>query len=164
MKDYLHTALNWVDHNRYKFLALAVIALIAVYGVGCESTATSLVSGQQVGQTQFTAESATITSDLEAQRIRLEAEVLAFNEKAKAAAAQIEAGQAEITRKNEIKTQLFELGGSVLTAWATGGVTTPALIGTLVTAGGLLFGIGGYADGKRKDVIIEQAKTDAANS
>lgn len=164
MTDYLHKLTNWIDQNRYKFAALIVLVLMAVWGVGCESTTTSLVSGSAVNQTQFVSEAVTITADLEAAKIKLEAEVAAYNEKAKATKAQIEAGNAEIAKKDEIKAQLFELGGSVITAYMTGGVSTPALLGSLVTAGGLLFGIGGYADGKRKDAVIEGLKAAATTT
>jgi len=160
MKDFFHSFTNWVDHNRYKALATILITAILVWGIGCHSKTLSLFEPQtRVTRQQFAAETVTLQSQLEQERIDIEAAIEKFNARAQAVNAKIEAGNSDLERQDMVKAELFNLAGSVVTQWASGGVPAGALAGTAITAAGLLLGIGGLADGLRKDKIIEEQKS-----
>ncbi len=164
--DILHNVLVWLDHNRYKALAVLVVCVILAYGVGCESKTISLAGGGvKVGRVEFSLEAAAAKSDLAQERIGLDAAIAAHNERVVAFNERVDASVAELDRADKLRAEIFNLAGSVITAWATGGtVPTAALIGTAITAIGLIGGFGAYADGRRKDGVIAKAKSSGGGS
>ena len=157
--DYVHKSLKLLDHNRYKTLAIVIVAALMIWGIGCQSKTTSFFDTQaKVNRQQFEVEVAKRQMTFTQRRIELEAAVEKFNAEVEANNTIVEAGFIDLDKQDEIKAELFDIIGSVVTQWASGGVTTSAIIGTGITAVALLGGFGAYADGRRKDKVIEDQK------
>ena len=157
--DILHKITKWADQNRYKAAAVILTVLILVAGVGCESMTGSISEpGRRLTRDQYIADTTTVKADIAAQRAALDAQIAKFNATVTAIDAQIAAGVADLDRQDQIKAELFDLAGSTITAWTSGGISSQALVGTGLTAFSLLFGLGSAADGRRKDKIIADAK------
>jgi len=157
--DYLHKILKWIDYNRYKVLALVVVAGIMVYGIGCDSmTASPVKPDRKVTRPQFEAEALQVWTELQAEAIEIQAMLDKHNAKVEAHNQAIDAGRDDLDRQDQIKAKLFELGSSIVTGWASGGVPTASLVGTGITALGVLFGTGAVLDSKRKDKVITESK------
>ncbi len=157
--DVMHKMMKWADHNRYKAAAMIVVVMILVAGVGCESMTGSLSEpGRRLTRQQYAADISVVKADIAAQRAILDGQIAKFNADAAAIDAQIAAGVADLDKQDQIRAELFDLAGSAVTAWTTGGLSTEAVVGTGITAFSLLFGLGAAADGRRKDKIIEETK------
>ena len=155
--DYLHKSLKWIDYNRYKVIALIILAMILITGIGCESLTASLTDpAVKIDRQQLSSEIAIAESSMVKRKIQLDAAVAEYNADVDVMNKQIDAAVAEIDRQDQIKAELFDIGGSLITGWAAGGgVPTDAIVGTALTVGGLLFGLGSAADSRRKDKVIE---------
>jgi hypothetical protein len=158
--DVLHTVTTWLDQNRYKALAVLLIAGILFYGLGCESQTAGIKDpSQKVDLAAFSAQAAQAAAGMAGERAQLMAGVEAFNAKAEALEAQIAAGMDDLAEQEKIKAELFNLAGSVITQAAAGNpVSTSAIIGTALTGLGLMGGFGALADGRRKDQVIAAQK------
>lgn len=160
--DVLHKITNWVDHNRYKALAIIITVAVLVIAIGCESQTASIVTPERtVTRDQLAVESVTVQADLAFRKAEIDKLVAMYNADIEKTNQLIDQAVADLDRQDEIRAELFELGGSVITGWAAGGVPTEALIGTGLTAFSILFGIGSAADGMRKDKVIA-AKSEPA--
>lgn len=158
--DLIHKLTNWIDHNRYVVLAAVLLGVILVVGVGCESTTSSISDPTvQVDRVALEADIADVNATLATQAAMIDAEVAKYNAQVTGINAKIDAAVADLDRQDEMKAELFNLAGSAVTAIASGGVDTSAVIGTAITAGSLLFSIGVAADNQRKDKIIAKQKT-----
>lgn len=153
---------TWADYNRYKAAAMVIVTVILVVGVGCESMTPSISDpGRRVARDLYLADVQGVRADLASQRADLDGKIGKFNAQVTAIDAQIAAGIADLEKQDQIRTELFDLAGSVVTAWTTGGVDTGAVVGTGLMAFSLLFGLGSAADGRRKDKIIADIKKPA---
>lgn len=158
--DIVHKVLKWLDYNRYKALAIMMIGIIMIYGLACRSTTASLQDpAKKVDLAVFTAQARQEAAEMAQQRADLIAQIETFNAKAAQLEAAIAAGFDDLADQERIKAELFNLTGSVVTELISGNPTSPAaIIGTVLTALGLLGGFGALADSKRKDEIISQQK------
>ena len=157
--DGLHKITKWIDYNRYKAAAALIAMVVLVAGVGCQSTTESLRQpGRRLTRDQYAADVTSVKADIVAQRAVLDGRIAKFNAEVTAIDTQIVAGVADLDRQDQIKAELFNLAGSAVSAWTTGGVSTEAVVGTGITAFSILFGLGSAADGRRKDKIIADSK------
>jgi ABC-type glycerol-3-phosphate transport system substrate-binding protein len=157
--DTTHTLTTWIDHNRFKAAAAVLVAVLLAAAVGCQSKTASLQDpDRRVTRSEYTADITATQTTIAAQRAALDADIAQFNATATAIDARIAAGVADLDRQDQIRAELFDLAGSSLTAWTSGGISTQAVVGTGITAFSLLFGIGAAADGRRKDKIIADNK------
>ena len=158
--DMMHKVTNWIDHNRYKFLAIIVTVALLAVAVGCESMTPSVKDPTvQVTRQQLAAETIQIQSGLTKRKAELDAAIAIYNADVQASDKLIAAAVEELDRQDQIKAELLNLAGAVITGWAGGtGPPTAAIVGTGLTAFGMLFGIGSAADGRRKDKVIEKVK------
>ncbi len=150
MKDLLHTALNWLDHNRWTAAGLALGVAIMLAVVGCEPRAISPVSGEPATAAQIQADVEGFIAQQQAAVAAIEANVQAAVIKAEAAVAEINARKAAIAEA--ILTLQEVLGGFA------GPVGAPLVS----LAGGLAlsaFGIGALVDNRRKDSVITALKS-----
>lgn len=158
--DIVHTVLKWLDYNRYKVIALLVIASVMVWGLGCQSETASLTDpGQKVPYSVFTAQAAQEAAKLQGERAQLMAQVEAFNAQAEALQARITAGAEDLANQEKIKADLFNMAAGVITQAAGGEpITAAGIIGTGLAALALVGGFGALADGSRKDKLLEETK------
>ena len=157
--DLIHKITKYVDHNRYVVLAVIITAAIMIFGLGCTAmTAAVSDPAVKVDRIGLDADIANVNQQLTGQRTRIDADIANYNAAVVATNSKIDAAVADLDRQDAIKAELFNLAGSTITAITTGGVTTEAAIGTALTAGSLLFGIGAAADSRRKDKVIAKQK------
>lgn len=164
--DIVHNVTNWIDQNRYKALAIVLVASILMYGIGCQSKTASLVDpAKKVDRVEYAQEAAQVQADLTKEKALALAAIDAYNAQAEATEAKILAGMADLEHQEKIKAELFNLAGSVLTQATSGaGVSPASVIGTAITALGLIGGVGAIADAQRKDKIIASQKIELAKA
>ena len=159
MQDFLHKMLKFVDYERYKVLAIVVLMAFMVWGSSCESETVSLLDpAVEVSRTAFQIEAVTAAGSLESDKAAAMLAVEEVNARILTLNKLVEQGLADLQKQDEIKAQLFEITGSVVTQWATGGVPVEALVGTALTGGGLLLGIGAIGDKRRADALLAKPK------
>jgi hypothetical protein len=163
--DLLSKLSKTADHNRYKIAALLVVGLILFYGIGCESKTASIVNpGNTVNAATFNSEAITVSAGLTTEKAQIDAQIAAYNAKAAAIQAQIAAGVADLEKQEQIKAELFNLAGSAAIAATTGQVNPEAVVGTVITAAGILLGLGSALDSRRKDAVISGLKKKTAET
>ena len=132
MKDYIHSALKWISHNRYQFLSWALVLGVLVV-LGCGSLIQPKAPSPSNPKEFVT-------------RLQLDAEVTAFNAKAQAAYKLIDLQETVIT--------------NLLTAATSAAQAIPSpfgpVIGTVIGAAFPL--LGRRSDVKRKDKVILDLK------
>lgn len=157
--DYFHTVTKWIDCNRYKFVALILTVVLVATAVGCESQTASIMDpAVRVNRQQLSVETVRVQADLSKDRAQLDATIAIYNADIEATNKLIADAAADLDRQDQVKAELLDLAGSIVTDWSGGGVPTAAIVGTGLTAFGLLFGIGSAADSRRKDKVIESTK------
>jgi len=161
--DFVHSVTTWLDRNRYKALAVGLVITLLLYGIGCQAKTASLKDpAHKVDLVVFQREAAQEAAGLTEQKAQALAAVEAYNAKAAALAASIEAGMDDLAQQERIKAELFELAGGLITQAVDGQITTPGIIGTAIAALGLVGGVGAMADSRRKDAIIAEQKAKLA--
>lgn len=161
MNDLLHTILTWLDHNRYLALSLAAALALSGWLVGCDPKTTSLLSPQQkVTVEQLGREVITVQANFDKRAALLKQEEAAYNADVKSANDSIDLAKADIAKQVALRTQLVEVAGGIGTAVATGGMTAPAAIGSVIQILGLLAAGGLGLDNLRKNAVISTLKTD----
>ncbi len=159
MKDWWHVITNFIDYDRYKVLAVITVLLLVMVGVSCEAETSSLRDPQvKVGRAGFQIEVLTLLTELESERLAALQFVEQVNAKISAHNVMVETGIADLDQQDEVKAELFEIVGSVATQWASGGVPTAAIVGTVLTAGSMLLGFGAHADKRRADKELAKRK------
>jgi len=161
MKDLFHRLVKWIDHNRWTFVAFALPIIFGIcLAAGClESKTTSIMDpGRMVGRPQFIVEAQIIKGNLQQERLSLENAMAQFNAKVELTDLQIEGGIEVLDEKDLRKAQIFETLGGLALGIAEGGVTPGAIITSMLSIGGLIYGIGKAADNKRKDLVIAEIK------
>jgi len=137
--DVWHKFVKALDHGRYKFVGILIAGIAAIGLIGCQPKTSSVLNpGEKVDRTQLTAEAATLQARYAAD------------------AAKIEAGFIDIEQQAAMRAQIVEVLGGAATAAATGGITTPSAIGTVVTLLSLGLAGGGVVDGARKNKVIQE--------
>ncbi len=165
MKDFLSAFLKSVDRYRYTFIGGLLAVILIGASIGCHSETASLFgTGDKVTSQGLIIEVTKITGDLASEKIALDSAIKQYNNKVTVFNAQIEAAQADIEKQDEVRTELFNIAGSVVTAYASGGVNAAAVVGTGITALGLLLGVGASVDNRRKDKKIKSLKNVAVTT
>ena len=166
MNDLLHRGLKWVDHNRYLTLCV-IVAVIATGGlVGCKAKTASLFYADPgnpavtVTRPTFEREVIKAGTDFAARKVALQAQIEILNTEIAAVNTSIDAGRADLARKEEFRAGIVKfVGGAVADAMA--GTVDP---GGLVTSALLLIGgaagLGATADNFRKNAKIKELKAD----
>jgi len=161
--DLWHTITDTLDHYRYTILGVLIAVGMVFAGVSCQSQTASLVEpARQVTRPVFEAEAAAQGTSLTQRRIGLEAEVAKLNAAVEVFNSQAELGRGELDRQDAVRAELFDIAGGVVTQITTGQPTSASLVGTGITALGLLLGLGAAADSRRKDKVIEKVKNGTA--
>ena len=156
--DLINKTLKTVDYNRYAVIGgiMAVVMILCL--VGCEATTASITGSDEVNATELQMEIVAVNGDLAQQKIVLDAAIQAYNAEIATINSKIDAAQADLSRQQAIKTELFNMIVSTGTAAASGGISAPALITTGIAALGLFAGVGTVADNRRKDAKIKSLK------
>ena len=164
--DLVHSAFNWIDHNRYTVASVLVFILtvgLVINLTGCESATTSLTvaadgSTPKVSRSEFQRQALVGEKDLAVRRIELDGLMAAFNEEVAAFNQCVQAGLEHLARQDAFKAELLDTIG-VVAIGATEGTLNPT---SLVPIGiGLLggaLGLGTSADNRRKDQVITNLK------
>lgn len=156
MKDYFHSTVKWISHNRYTFFGLGIAATILSLSA-CTFTAKDPKTGKEATKqeliTSIEAEAKTSASKYK----KLEAEFLDALAQMEAEdarlIAQYEAAIANIDRQEQTWTQVLSWVNSIP---AVG--SNPVLGGALGLAG-MVFGLGVGVDNRRKDRVIKRSKS-----
>ena len=165
MKDLFHRLVKWIDHNRWTFVAFALPIIFGIcLAAGClESKTTSIMDpGKMVGRPQFVAEAQIIKGNLEIEKLNLQNAMAQFNAKVELTDSQIESGIETLDEKDLRNAKIFETLGGLALGIVGGTVTPGAIITSMISIAGLLYGIGKAADNKRKDKVIAENKEKAA--
>ena len=160
-KDFWSKITNIIDRDRWKCLAVVLVIAVMVCGVSCQSKTTSIVDpSRKVTREELAVESIQVTSNLELERVDLEALITKHNEKVKAHNAQLASKIEDLDRQDTIKAAIFDKIGSAVTGWAaTGSLPTSGLLGSGLAIGSLLFGVAAVKDKRRADKVITDLKT-----
>lgn len=159
MNELWHRICKFVDYNPGLTFCLA-IAVIAVCGiVGCQARTTGLVATEPVTRPAFERQVISLEQTFAARRVAVQAQIDILNTEIAAANANIEAGRADLARKEEFRASIVKFVGGALADVAAGtvdpgGLVTSALL--LLTAGA---GLGTVADNIRKNGKIAELKT-----
>jgi len=157
--DGVHSALKFIDHNRYAVIGILLAAMVAAALTGCQvTTASTLTPGKKVTAEELSREVAVAEAGFAKRRADLEAGAAMLNADIEAHNTAVETAEAELQRKAEFRATIIETVGSLGVAAAEGTVSPAAGVGavvqllTLGAAGGLL------ADNRRKDRMISLGK------
>lgn len=165
--DLLHSALKWLDHNRWTFFSIVACILIfaAFVGVaGCESTTAALFAptdgsaAAKIDRAEFARQADTAQKDLALRRVAIDADLAAYNEEVKAFNQRVDAGLEDLDRQDEFRAEILNTV-SLVAANAAGGTLNPvSLIPIGVGLLGGALGLGAAADNRRKDRLITDLK------
>jgi len=159
MNDFFSKLTKIVDHNRYTVISGIMAVIMIACLVGCEVQTASIINpGEKVTASGLSIEMAKIDGSLAKKKNAIDSAVADYNSEIKMLNDQIDAAQADLARQTEMRTNLFDLIGSTVTAAATGGVTAPGLITTGLAMLGMFTGVGVVADNRRKDSKIKELK------
>lgn len=158
MKDLIHRITKYVDHDRYKVMAIVATVVLIIAIVGCQSKTASIADpAVLVTAAEFDAAAADLVVDMQKQRIALDAAIAAYNADAAAIDAKIATGVADLVHRDQVRTELVNVVGGVISQAAAGNpITLPGVIGTVIAAVGILGGLGSAADSRRKDATIKR--------
>ncbi len=163
--DVFNKALKFVDHQRGLCVGLLLTVIVAVGLFGCDPKTASifdpvrLVTASQLQREVAKAQAgfdkkAALIAQLAAE---LDADVESTN-------AEVEAAVADLERKAAHRKKIIETIGGIGTAFATGGVSTPAAISSVMQLA--LVGLAGGAgyDSLRKNRLINKMKAKKAEA
>lgn len=167
--DIVHTALNFVDHNRYTLVSVLVFVLamgLVVHLTGCQATTAGLVARAdgavaQVSRSEFQRQALIGEKDFAVQRIELDGQIAAFNEEVKTFNERVAAGLDDLQRQDEFKQQLLETIGLIAVSATEGTLNPAALVPIGIGLLGGALGLGTSADNRRKDKVITDLKAAA---
>ncbi|MBN2591594.1 MAG: hypothetical protein JXA96_17140 [Sedimentisphaerales bacterium] len=156
MKDWLHSILKVIDHERGKVIAL-ILAVAIVFGVwGCEIKLTSPISDKKVTIEQF-------ETEVQAKKIEFESKLNLINADMQQLLSNADITKAQFAKWQDFKTQAFDILAGVVTTAAGGGqVNIAQVVASLVGLGGVGMAVGGLYDSKRKNDIIDKTKSTVA--
>lgn len=126
---------EWIRHNQGVFVALIILAGIAVWTFGCPSKVTSLIDPVKM----VTVEE--LELEIEEESLRLQAELDSLIRRAKVK-------QAELARQDAIKQKLFDFAAITI----DGGTVNPAGLAGLLFS---ILGVGAVVDNRLKDKVIK---------
>jgi len=142
----MHTVTGWLDHNRYIAMALVMVAVTAVWLVGCQATTESVLQpGSQIGRAELEREAAEIVADFEAKSTALEL------------------AQADLERQEAARAAAVQVLTGLAASAASGTLTPAGGINAAITLLGLI-GLGAVADNRRKDAVLKKKANDVAKA
>jgi hypothetical protein len=152
MKDWLHSILKVVDHERGKVIAI-ILAVAIVFGAwGCEIKLTSPISDKKVTLEQFEAE-------VQAKKVEFDSKLNLINAEMQQFLTNAEITQQDFAKWEEFKTQAFDiLAGVVTTVTGGGQVNVAQVVASLIGLGGVGMAVGSLYDSNRKNKVIETEK------
>lgn len=159
MKDWWHALTKLADYHRGTLLALAIVAALAAYLVGCDVTTSSLIApGTTVTPRQLDAEVRQVEAGLAKQRNRLVADVADFNDQVAHFNQATDAALADLQSQQEIRSQIIETIGGFAADAVAGQFNPLSAISALVTliAAGTATGLA--VDTVRKNRVIKLLK------
>ncbi len=157
MKDYFHTILKWMDHNRGQVVGvlLPVIFCITIFAGCLESKTHSILApGEKISRAEFANEVFLIEKNLEKKRLSAERYIADYNVEAKSSQDQVTAGFDNLDAQDLRNAKLFEAVGGFATAVIDTGITPTSIVQILLMLGSVGWGIGNKADNVRKDAEI----------
>lgn len=170
-EDLFHRVCNWVSYNRYLAIGL-VVGCIAAYGlVGCQMKTQSLKEPtKQVTATELKAEVADknlelekAAADLNVEKAKVQAEIEKYNANVTALNKQVQARQEDLAKKEQIRAEVLQAAGGLITTAVTGGTVTPgAAVGTVLQMLSLAVAGGAVLDNRRKDKKIAEQRSETA--
>lgn len=165
MPDLIHRALKAIDHNRYAFVGLALAVLMLCTAWGCEMTASSPHSGEQLTRRELTQEAAKVQAERQILLAETEAQIIALQKRIEAEVgltealfAGYESALADIERKEAIVARTLGAMGTLAEQYA-GPAVEPLLVALGLSGGAAAGGL--LLDNRRKDQLIKQPKTGA---
>jgi len=144
--------LHFIDHQRGLIAALVVVAAMAMWLTACESR--TVIDGARVTAAQLDAHAVAFQSSIDSRTAALQADIDSYN-------AALSAAAADLDRKDSIKRQVVDIAGGLATTAATGGLSIPGLVASIVGAGGLLSAAGMTVDRVRSSKQIRSLKESA---
>ena len=162
-KDVFHSLAKWASYNRGLFLALILGGVVSGMLWSCAAKAPSLLDPKaRVTAAEFEREAVTVkntfdkrAADLRAVEAGLNADIVAANQK-------IALAKEEFQRQEAIRAKVVEVLSGLGSVAASGGLTGPAAAGAALQVLTLFAGAGLYYDNRRKDRVIQDAKTNGA--
>jgi hypothetical protein len=175
MKDLFHKLTNLVDHERFKILGLIVAIAIFAGLQGCDIKMTSPISHQQVTAQEWQAEKEQAVADVNAlfanvqvKKAKFEAElagdIASANAKAAGLNSAFKVGDSAMQAKIEQRQQFFQIAGGIGQAIIAGTLDPASIFGSLLTLLGVGLGVGGVADGLRKNSVIAELKANGSKN
>ncbi len=157
MKDYLHSILTWVDHNRWLFVGLLLAVVSSVWLMGCEVKTLSLIRpGEKVTAAAFETEAIDGSAELEYASEDLEANIKKHNRKVATFNAKIERGRADIQHQIEVREEISSTISGLVGSAVQGKIDPLQAVASIGTLAALL-GLGGaWRDNRRKDKLLKK--------
>lgn len=157
--DLLHKVTGWIEHNRFLVVSLVIGAIASGWFIGCQPRTPSILDPtQEVTAIQLEREGVVVQLSFNQQAAQIEQLQQNYNSRVVAANAQIEAAEADLAAQQQLRLQVLEVVAGLGTAVATGGVTAPIAIGSVVQLMTLL-AVGGLGvDSVRKSRVIGKLK------
>ncbi len=158
--DWLNGLFKSLDYNRGSFIGpLIALLVILLVTVGCTSTTNSLlIPGEQVDRITYNDEVVQIQGELAVAQAGIQADIAEHNLIVETRQTQIELGYTVLDESDVRAAKFIELTGALATQVATGGVTAPGLIASMLTLGSIGYGVGKGYDNRRKDNKIVELK------
>lgn len=160
--DLWHKVLKWLDYNRGVAVGLVITIVAAVWIVGCQPKTTSLLASDRVVTAkELGREVVIVQQQLDTEGVYLGAKIDEHNAKVEAANKSIELAEADLAEQIEMRKQIIEVVGGLGTVIASGGLTAPAAIGSIMQLALLGLAGGASVDIVRKNRIINKLKNGA---
>lgn len=163
MSDTIHKVTKYISYNRGTvigvLLAVLCMGAMCLFTFGCESRVASLDKPDaKVTRAEFRAEEVQAIAGFERRRAVLVADADVLTGEVEAHNVLVEAGYNSLTRQDELKANLLNLGVSTAVEVAGGTFNPVSLIGGALGIFGLSVAAGKTYDNKRKDAKIAELK------
>ena len=161
--DLWHKITQWIDYNRYTFLALLVVAvgIVPLAMTGCEST--TLFGDDTVTRSELQQAVIDTNTDLAVQKTQLDAALAAYNEQVVKFNAQVEAAQADLDKQDQMKAEFLAQVQAVALETAGGTFNPLSTIPLAFGLAGIAIAGGLKLDNRKKDNVIKAQKTTTAS-
>ena len=152
-----------LDHHRGIVIGLVLAIALSIAVVGCSPKTKSLLSeDQQVTLAELEREAVIVQKNLDSHATTITKLIEDHNTNVAAYNKAIELAEEDIARKIAIRQQILEVVGGLGTTIATGGLTAPAAIGSVLQLLTLGFAGGAGVDIVRKNRVINTLKKESA--
>jgi hypothetical protein len=156
LRDWFHSALKHIDHNRWTYTLMTLAVVGIVWMAGCKPTTNVPFSSEPVTAQELETVAIQQGADFEQQKLQLQAEVASLNEQIKAFNQQVASAEADLAEQQQMRAQFLDLLGAGLTDLAAGTLNPAAFILPGLSLLGAAFGVGKTVDNRRKDRVIRE--------